>query len=180
MGTLYDNGRRARSPGGLRGAGLSGREFLVVWAGRHRRANWEELCTDYRQRIARYVPIRDLPVKARAKNDDRERRRAETTALFDALPDPCRAVVLDPRGRTMSSEDLAARLGRLRDEWPHPVAFLVGSDLGLDDSLLQKAYLRLSFSPMIFGHELARLVLYEQLYRALCIERGIKYHRQTF
>ena len=153
------------------------REILILWAGRRRRQSWEELCTDYRRRITRFVPLRDQLVKAGAGAD---RRRAEGTALAAALPEPCWPIALDPRGRMTSSEELSARLGKLREEWPHPIAFLIGSDLGLDGELLKHARERLSLGPMVLGHELARLVLYEQIYRALCIERGIKYHRQPF
>jgi len=156
------------------------REIVVVWAGRHLRRGWEELCADYRRRIARHVPVRDQPVKARAGGDGAARRRAEGQALAAALPDPCWAIALDRRGRALSSEELAEHLGRLRHDWPHPVAFVIGSDLGLDEAILGAARERISFGPMVLGHELARLVLYEQLYRALCIERGIKYHRQPF
>lgn len=97
--------------------------------------------------------------------------------MLDALPDPCWPVALDAGGRTMKSEAFAGELARLRREWPHPVVFLIGSDLGLDPGVVKRARTRLSFGPMVFGHELARLVLYEQLYRALAMDRGIKYHR---
>jgi 23S rRNA (pseudouridine1915-N3)-methyltransferase len=156
------------------------REFVVLWAGRHVRRGWEELCADYRRRIARHVPVRDQPVKARSGGDGAERLRAEGHALRAALPDPCWTIALDRRARARTSEDLAGHLSRLREDWPHPVAFLIGSDLGLDEAVLDAARERISFGPMVLGHELARLVLYEQLYRALCIERGIMYHRQPF
>lgn len=157
------------------------REILIVWAGRHQRDTWEELCADYRRRIGHHASIRDVPVKARGKtSDERARLAAEAEAIRAALPDPCWKVALDVRGRRMSSEKLAESLERRREDWPHPLAFLVGSDLGLDAALAAAADERLSLSPMTFGHELARLVLYEQLYRALSIARGIKYHRQPF
>ena len=156
-----------------------GRELLIVWAGRHRRGAWEELCADYRRRIERHVPVSDHWVKVRA-GDDRTRRRAEGRAIEARLPEPCWTVALDPRGRTMSSEELAAELRRLGAEWPHPVAFLIGSDLGLDAETVRRTRRRLSLGPMVFGHELARLVLYEQIYRAIAIDLGIKYHRQPF
>lgn len=156
------------------------REIVVLWAGRRQRQAWEELCADYRRRIARHVPVRDQLVKARQGGDGTARRRAEGQALAAALPDPCWTIALDPRGRVTSSEELAGELARLREDWPHPIAFLVGSDLGLDAAILDAARDRISFGPMVLGHELARLVLYEQIYRALCIERGIKYHRQPF
>lgn len=152
------------------------REFLVLWAGRHERRGWEELCADYRGRIERYAPIQDRRVKARG--DGAARRKAEGDALLAALPDPCWTIALDPRARPRSSEKLAADLTDLRETWPHPIAFLIGSDVGLEPAVVEQSRERLSFGPMVFGHELARLMLYEQIYRALCIERGIKYHRQ--
>ncbi len=154
------------------------REIVILWAGRRRRKSWDELCTDYRRRIARHVPVRDQMVKTPASGGGR--LRAEGAALAAALPDPCWPIALDLGGRMTSSEELSARLTRLREEWPHPIAFLIGSDLGLDGQVLSSARERLSLGPMVLGHELARLVLYEQIYRALCIERGIKYHRHPF
>ncbi len=150
----------------------------MVWAGRHQRSSWETLCADYRGRIARLVPVRDVPVRPRGGAGDPQRLRAEGQALLAALPDPCWPVALDPRGESLDSTSLARRLARLRDTWPHPVAFLVGSDLGLDPAVLAGARWVLSFGPLTLSHELARLVLYEQLYRALSIEAGIGYHRE--
>ena len=156
------------------------REIHIVWAGRRRRREWETLCADYRRRIERTLPVRDRLVKSAVGGDGQARRRAEADELAAALPEPCWTVALDPRGRARSSADLAAWLRRRREEWPHPLAFLIGSDLGLDEVVLARARERLSLGPMVFGHELARLVLYEQVYRALAIERGIKYHREPF
>lgn len=154
------------------------RRFIILRAGRHQRKPWEVLCEDYRRRIERGVTVDDRLLKVRG--DGPARQKHEAQAMLAALPDPCWTIALDPRGRALSTEKLATELGRLRDEWPHPVAFVIGSDLGLDPAVLDHARLRLSFGKMIFGHELARLMLYEQLYRVLSIERGIKYHRESF
>lgn len=156
------------------------REIRIVWAGRHRRQGWEELCGGYRRRIARFLPVRDQPVKVKGAADGVERRRAEGRALLAALPDPVWAIALDSRGVAVGSEALAERLERLRREWPHPVAFLLGSDLGLADEVLAGAREILSLGPLTLSHELARLVLYEQLYRALSMAAGINYHRPEF
>lgn len=153
------------------------REYLVVWAGRHRRRGWEELCADYRQRIRLRVPVREVAVRPKRAGDGAARRRAEGEALLAALPEPCWTIALDPRGEALSSPALAAELERLRREWPHPVAFVVGSDEGLDRPVLTAARRVLSFGPMTLSHELARLVLYEQLYRALEIAAGGRYHK---
>ncbi len=156
------------------------REVLVVWAARHQREPWEQLCADYRGRIARYHSIRDFWVKPKGNGSEAVRRLQEGRALLAALPEPCWTIALDPRGKTLRSEELAVEMRRLTDEWPYSVAFVIGSDLGLDEKVTSKARRRLSFGPMILGHELARLVLYEQLYRAIAIDRGIKYHRSAF
>ena len=157
-----------------------GRELLIVWAGRHRRRAWEELCADYRRRIERQIPVRDRWVKVRTGGDGPARRRSEGQAMAELLPDPCWTIALDPQGKTTSSEGLAREMIRLREEWPHAIAFLIGSDLGLDEQVRRRARQRIALGSMVFGHELARLILYEQIYRTIAIERGIKYHRQRF
>ena len=155
-----------------------GRELVVLWAGRHQRSNWEEICESYRKRIARMAPVRDVPVRARVGPDDPQRLKAEGQALLAALPPSAWTFALDSRGEVLSSEQLAERLARLREEWPHPIAFVIGSDLGLDRGVLDAARFTLSFGPLTLTHELARVVLYEQLYRALSIEAGMSYHRE--
>lgn len=152
------------------------REIVVVWFGRARRDAWEELVADYRERLARHAPVRDLGLRP-APGQGLERLAAEAESLRAALPEPCRVVTLDRRGRAESSTQLAARLGRWWEEWPHAVAFVIGSDLGLHPDLLTAAYRRLSLGPLTLPHALARLVLYEQLYRAFSIRQGIAYHR---
>ena len=153
-----------------------GRDYLVVWAGRHQRPVWEGICADYRERIGRLATVRDVPVKARSAADPR-RLREEGRALLAALPPSCWTIALDAAGDSFSSEELARHLARLQDTWPHPVAFLIGSDLGLDPPVAAAARQRLSLSPLTLSHELARVVLYEQLYRALSIGAGMSYHR---
>lgn len=153
------------------------RGIFVLWAGRHHRPEWEALCAYYRRRVAHDLPVQDTMVKVKAAAEDPSRRRLETRALFAAAPDTSWTIALDPRGRQVSTEEFAAELGRLRSTWPHPIAFLIGSDLGLESELLEGARDRISFGRMIFGHELARLVLYEQIYRAFSVHKGLKYHR---
>jgi 23S rRNA (pseudouridine1915-N3)-methyltransferase len=154
-------------------------ELVVAWAGRHRPGPWEELASDYRQRVARFVPVRDLPVRARGAADSPERQRLEAEALRAATPAGAWTVALDRRGKAIGSLALAERMRRWRESWPHGVVFWLGSDLGLDAGLLAEARERLSLGPLTLAHQLARLVLYEQLYRALSITAGIGYHRAT-
>ncbi|HEX4952874.1 MAG TPA: 23S rRNA (pseudouridine(1915)-N(3))-methyltransferase RlmH [Thermoanaerobaculia bacterium] len=157
-----------------------GRELLVVWAGRHQRKGWDDLCGDYRRRIERFAPLRDVAVKSREVASSPGRPEAEARALLAALPEPCWTVALDRKGKTFTSEELADWLERRRQDWPHPIAFLIGSDLGLPPRVLAGAREQISLGPLTLPHELARLVLYEQLYRALSLSAGINYHRGEF
>jgi len=153
------------------------REFHVVWAGRHRRDDWDRMCDRYKERIARFVKLSEVPVLGRGSQPAQKRLRSEGEALLAALPRDAWTVALDRQGKQRSSRDIAIWLQRLLTEWPHPIAFLLGSDLGLDPEVTSGARERFSLGPLTLPHELARLVLYEQIYRGFCITAGIKYHR---
>jgi 23S rRNA (pseudouridine1915-N3)-methyltransferase len=89
---------------------------------------------------------------------------------------PVVAVLLDSRGRQMTSEGFAAWLGKLRDAGTQQIVFAVGPASGWSDSARQRAQLLLSFGPMTMAHALARLVMAEQIYRAYTILTGHPYH----
>jgi 23S rRNA (pseudouridine1915-N3)-methyltransferase len=89
---------------------------------------------------------------------------------------PVMAVLLDSRGRQMSSEVFAAWLGARRDEGTQHVVFAVGPASGWSDAARNRAQLLLSLGPMTMAHALARLVMAEQLYRAFTILTGHPYH----
>lgn len=154
------------------------RELLVVWVGRHRRQTWDRLCEPYKKRIARHVALRERPLRPRVPGDEPGRLKAEGEALLAAVPEKAWTVVLDRRGRMRSSTELARWLQERLDTWPYPLAFLIGSDLGVADFVLAAVRERLSLGPLTLPHELVRLVLYEQIYRSVAIAAGIKYHRQ--
>jgi 23S rRNA (pseudouridine1915-N3)-methyltransferase len=116
-------------------------------------------------------------VKAKAAQGDIGRQKAEGEALLAAVPEGAWTIALDRRGKMRSSPDLAIWLQARLEDWPGPLAFLVGSDLGLTKEVLAQARERMSFGLLTLPHELARLVLLEQLYRGLAINAGIKYHR---
>lgn len=87
-------------------------------------------------------------------------------------------VVLDERGKTLGSEDFAKRLVRWRDDGKPAVTFVIGGADGLDPALVARADLVLSFSPLTWPHQLVRIMLAEQLYRATTILSGHPYHRE--
>lgn len=156
-----------------------GLRFQILWAGRRSPEPWESLCADYRSRIAPFLPIDERAIRVTGKSDGRVRRRSEGEALLAATPEPAYRVALAESGELWSSERIARQVERWRAEWPHPVVFYLGSDVGLDPAVADSSRLRLAFGRVTLPHALARLVLLEQLYRALSITAGIPYHRAT-
>ncbi|MGD2135022.1 MAG: 23S rRNA (pseudouridine(1915)-N(3))-methyltransferase RlmH [Gemmatimonadales bacterium] len=150
----------------------------VVAVGRMRDTSVRAACDDYANRIRRYVRLETTEVRAAGRSDrDAERgRREEGEALLAAVPAGARAVALTRTGRALASEELA----RLVDRWQveaRDVALLIGGAHGLAPEVLDRADDRLSLSTLTLPHELARLVLLEQLYRACTILRGEPYHK---
>ena len=102
---------------------------------------------------------------------------AEAALLSKIIPKGASVVVLDERGKTLASPQLAETLAGWRDSGAQDVAFVIGGADGLDPSVRDRADLRLSFGPMVWPHMLARVMLSEQLYRAASILAGSPYHR---
>jgi 23S rRNA (pseudouridine1915-N3)-methyltransferase len=86
-------------------------------------------------------------------------------------------IALDRKGAAMSSEDFSKTIASLGEGGNPRISFLIGGSMGLDPGLLQEAHLTLSFSTLTFPHQLFRLLLMEQVYRAFCIMQGHPYHK---
>jgi 23S rRNA (pseudouridine1915-N3)-methyltransferase len=99
----------------------------------------------------------------------------EGERLRSQIPPRSRLVALDPQGKQFTTEEFAAWLA-LQEEDARPLTFLIGGHLGLDAALLHEAHDRLALSRLTLTHELSRLVLLEQLYRAMTIKSGHPYH----
>lgn len=104
------------------------------------------------------------------------RKADEAKALRTALPDGV-VVALDERGKSIGSEPFANQLARWRDDGRSAVSFIIGGADGIDPAFVKTADLVLSFSPMVWPHQLVRIMLAEQLYRATTILSGHPYHR---
>ena len=141
------------------------------------RPAYRDAADDYLRRLGRYIRAAEIEVKeaGRGRTPD-EGRRLEAERLRERLPQGAETIALDLHGEPWSSEDLAHRLGRWRDA-ARPMAFLVGGSAGLDPALTAAARHRWSLGAITLPHELARVVLLEQLYRAFTILRGEPYHK---
>ena len=106
------------------------------------------------------------------------RKTDEAKALAMHLPEGGIVVALDERGKSIGSEDFSRRLGRWRDDGKPAVSFVIGGADGLEPGFVAGADLTLSFSPLTWPHQLVRIMLAEQLYRATTILSGHPYHRE--
>ena len=105
------------------------------------------------------------------------RKADEAKTLAASLPEGTVVISLDEHGKSITSEALAAQIGRWRDDGRSVAAFIIGGADGLDPAFLAKANMVLSFSPLTWPHQLVRIMLAEQLYRATTILSGHPYHR---
>lgn len=134
---------------------------------------------DYERRIERYFRFRTIEVRESPLPDERTAIEREGDALLEAVPTELEIVALTRKGNQMSSRALARHLNELATYGRPGCVFLIGGAYGLSDRVLARASIRLSLSRMTLTHEMARLILVEQLYRAGTIMRGEPYHKGT-
>ena len=156
---------------------MTGKPLRLLSVGKLKVPFWKDAAAHYSQRINRWrrlecVEVRDGdPALPQAQRNELEGRR-----LLEALGPQDVPLVLDERGLSLTSPQLAALLRQLDQEARGRACFIVGGAWGLDEAVRGRAYRLISLSAMTLPHELARVVLLEQLYRAECILRKVPYH----
>ena len=148
--------------------------ITVLAVGRVRKAPEQQLFDDYVRRLPWQVELREVEDRG---GDDPGRGRREGERLLKALPEGATLVALDPGGKPLTSEAFARQLARWRDDGVRDLAFAIGGADGLNEAVLRRAAMKLSFGAMIWPHLLARAMLAEQLFRAHSILTGHPYHR---
>jgi 23S rRNA (pseudouridine1915-N3)-methyltransferase len=152
--------------------------LVVAVVGKARNPALGEAIRDYEKRAARYWPLDVHEVReerAGGISVDKVRER-EGQRLADKVPERAQTVACDIRGRSLDSAQFAEFLQSAR-ELDRDLAFLIGGAFGLPSDLTAKSSIRLSLAPWTLPHEIARLVLAEQIYRAGTIVRGEPYHK---
>jgi 23S rRNA (pseudouridine1915-N3)-methyltransferase len=151
-------------------------ELVLVAVGKLR-PSYREACDDYLRRLGRHLKVREVEVREASRAPTVAAQRAEEGARVRAkLPAGARLVALARQGSGWTSEELARRLeGWIRES--RPVALAIGGSHGLAPDLVAGAADRWSLGPLTLPHELARVVVAEQLYRASTILRGEPYHK---
>lgn len=147
----------------------------VLAVGRAKAGPERELWDDYLKRLTWPVALKEVEAKGNLGAADRMAR--EGALLLEAIPKGATVVVLDGRGQAPSSAAFAARLGKWRDDGVKELALLIGGADGHGPEVLARADFLLSLGAMTWPHQLARVMLAEQLYRAHSILSGHPYHR---
>jgi 23S rRNA (pseudouridine1915-N3)-methyltransferase len=143
-------------------------KLKIAWIGKTKEPAIQSLTDEYLKRLSRYADTQGIALKdesALLKLCGRDARSTKSTL-----------VLLDGRGKQLSSEEFAEYLGNYQDRNPLPLLFAVGPANGFTAEIRQEANLLLSLGKMTVAHELARVVLLEQLYRAFTILKGHPYH----
>ena len=126
------------------------------------------------------MEIREIPEERMPDNpspaEKEQALRKEGVRLLRLVPEGSYLCVLDVSGEEMSSEELAGKIAALSLAGHSSLTFLIGGAFGISKEVREAADMRLSFSPMTFTHQMVRLLLLEQVYRAFKINRGEKYH----
>ncbi|HBT47912.1 MAG TPA: 23S rRNA (pseudouridine(1915)-N(3))-methyltransferase RlmH [Peptococcaceae bacterium] len=158
-------------------------EIYIVAVGRVRERYLQDGIKEYLKRLRPYarVDIIEGPEERVPGNptpgEEGRILALEGRSLLRLVPDGAYIIALDREGKMLSSQELAEHLAGLALQGRSQVAFVIGGTLGLSREVLDRAHFKLSFSRMTFPHQLMRLILLEQLYRAFKIGRGEPYHR---
>lgn len=156
---------------------LSG-QVIVIAVGKLRTPHWQQAQDTYRKRLQRYTRFELIEVKDAVGRGlpDAAAMQKEGELLLKAAVSAARLIALTPTGTQMSSTQLAAFLQQQVQVFGR-LAFLIGGPLGFSDEVLVQCHEQLSLSPLTFPHELARVILLEQLYRACTILNHEPYHK---
>lgn len=150
---------------------------LIATIGTWKKSPEQELFEHYVSRMPWKVELKEIDY--RGHPTDPQRKSNETQQLFAAAQSfhAHHIIALDPKGKQLSSEEFAAQIGKWRDAGDAKLAFLIGSDVGLDNAQLSRCDFSLSFGNVTWPHLLMRPMLAEQLYRAHTILTNHPYHR---
>ena len=156
----------------------------IICVGKLKEKYWQDAAAEYSKRLSRFctLKITELPevrLTGSSEADEAAVVKAESEAILAKLaPGPqSYCIALAIKGKALSSEGLAEKIADLGLSGRSRIVFVIGGSLGLSDELLSSCDMRLSFSAMTFPHQLMRVVLLEQIYRAFKINAGEAYHK---
>jgi 23S rRNA (pseudouridine1915-N3)-methyltransferase len=158
-------------------------KISVICVGKLKEKYLKDGIDEYAKRLSRFCDLSIVEVndekapESLSAAQEVQLKRKEGDRIAAKIKEGSIVIALDIKGEKMSSEEFADKMQAFFISGGSNITFLIGGSLGLSEELLKTAHLRLSFSDMTFPHQLARLVLVEQLYRAFKIINGETYHK---
>ena len=155
----------------------------IICIGKLKEKYWSDAIIEYSKRLGRYCTLKikelkedRLPDNA-SEAEERNVKINEGKSIIKTIGDSSYVIVLDVRGKELSSEALSAKINDLALGGSSNIDFIIGGSLGLSDEVIKRADFRLSFSPMTFPHQMMRVILLEQIYRSFKIIKNETYHK---
>ena len=155
-------------------------KITIVAIGKKHDPKLLSIIEDYTKRLNHYVKSEWKLVEAKITSSmtNEQIKNAESDVMSSLLSNEDTVILLDERGTELSSVELATKLQHFMNSSTKNVVFIIGGAYGVNEKLMKKADFTLSLSKLVFPHQLVRLILIEQLYRAHTILAGEKYHHQ--
>ena len=148
----------------------------VIWTGKTKDAQLKALIVNYHKRLSHFVKCEIVELKESA-GSDKSGIGKDSRRISDGLHDGAINVLLSPAGKEWTSPELAEQVQRWQDSGAKELTFIVGGPAGVSEALAKQADKHWSLSRLTLTHELARVVLMEQLYRAYTIIHGLPYQK---
>lgn len=155
----------------------------IIAIGKLKERYWQDAVREYSKRLGSYcslqiIELKEIPLRANpSAADELAVKEAEGQEILRRIRREDYVISLEIRGKSMSSEQLAAKIEELALNGKSTIDFVIGGSLGLSPAVSQRADLKLSFSAMTFPHQMMRVILLEQIYRSFKIIRGETYHK---
>ena len=149
-------------------------KFRFVWIGKTKDRNWKALQDEYLRRLSHFVRCEITEIRDSAPHEGPE---IEGERILASLNQKTFAVLLDVKGERISSPDLGAEMDKWQNRGVKEVSFIIGGADGVSSRVAERADISLSLSFLTFTHEMARVILLEQLYRAYTIIKGFPYQK---
>ena len=154
----------------------------VICVGKLKEKYWKDAIKEYSKRLGSYcslkiVELKETKLQGTGESEENLVKKGEGQEILKKIKPGMYVIALDVKGKKMSSEMLAEKMEGLSLTGKSNIAFVIGGSLGLDSQVLERADMKLSFSDMTFPHQMMRVILLEQVYRAFKINRNETYHK---
>jgi len=149
----------------------------VIWTGKTRDAHLKALIDVYLKRVSHFARCEVTELREYAGTEKKTGIDRDSQRITDGLREGAINVLLDPNGAQWTSPEMAKQLQQWQDGGTKEVTFIVGGPYGVSEQLASRAHKRWSLSQLTLTHEMARVILLEQLYRAFTIMHGLPYQK---